>query len=172
MQIGQCSMDTNCIAIRWSGTANCRHGCVILRCSTEQAVGTDRVQVSSGNFDNATLISIMKSHIDAVAGRYKNKCTRWDVVNEALNDNGTYRDSVFYKTIGEAYIPLAFQFAKQADPTAKLFYNDYDLEYAGDKWLGAQRIVKLVKQYGVEIDGVGLQAHLSSEVTKTAPSEC
>ena len=113
----------------------------------------------------------MKLHIDALAGRYKGKCTRWDVVNEALNENGTYRDSVFYKTIGEAYIPLAFKFAKQADPKARLFYNDYNLEYAGDKWLGAQRIVKLVKQYGVKIDGVGLQAHLSSEATKTSPGK-
>ncbi|KXT11846.1 hypothetical protein AC579_4275 [Pseudocercospora musae] len=138
-----------------------------LQCHTLVWHGQLPTWVSSGNFDNATLISIMKSHIDTVAGRYKGKCRRWDVVNEALNENGTYRDTVFYKTIGEAYIPLAFKFAKQADPKAKLYYNDYGLEHGGDKWLGAQRIVKLVKQYGVKINGVGLQAHVSINTTET-----
>ena len=65
-------------------------------------------------------------------------------------------------------IPLAFKFAKQASPKSELFYNDYNLEYNGNKTLGAQRIVKLIKSYGVHIDGVGLQAHLAQEVTPTA----
>ncbi|PNS15953.1 hypothetical protein CAC42_4354 [Sphaceloma murrayae] len=133
--------------------------------------------VSSGGFDNATLIQIMREHITAVAGRYKGQCTRWDVVNEGkpssriltLNENGTYRESVFYNTIGEAYIPIAFRIAHEVDPKAKLFYNDYNLEYAEEKALGAQRIVKLVQSYGVKIDGVGLQCHLASEATATAP---
>ncbi|KAF4549241.1 putative glycosyl hydrolase family 10 protein 2 [Elsinoe fawcettii] len=125
--------------------------------------------VSSGGFDNATLIQVMRDHIQAVAGRYKGRCTRWDVVNEALNEDGTYRESVFYNTIGEAYIPIAFKFAREVDPHAKLFYNDYNLEYAGAKAEGAKRIVQLIKSYGVKIDGVGLQAHLASETTPTAP---
>lgn len=103
------------------------------------------VWVSSGGFDNATLIQVMREHIQAVAGRYKGRCTRWDVVNEgrsshqshkiriltlvlALNEDGTYRESVFYNTIGEAYIPIAFKIAREVDPKAKLFYNDYNLE--------------------------------------------
>ncbi|KAG8629142.1 hypothetical protein KVT40_003007 [Elsinoe batatas] len=125
--------------------------------------------VSEGGFDNATLIQVMREHIQAIAGRYKGRCTRWDVVNEALNEDGTYRESVFYDTIGEAYIPIAFKIAHEVDPKAKLFYNDYNLEYAEAKALGAQRIVKLIKSYGVKIDGVGLQAHLASESTPTAP---
>jgi endo-1,4-beta-xylanase len=122
--------------------------------------------VSQGGFDNKTLISIMENHIKKVAGRYKNKCTHWDVVNEALEEDGTYRKSVFYNTIGEAFIPIAFRFAeKYAGSKTKLFYNDYNLEYGSAKALGAQRILKLVQSYGVQIDGVGLQAHLSSEAT-------
>ncbi|EME80661.1 glycoside hydrolase family 10 protein [Pseudocercospora fijiensis CIRAD86] len=127
--------------------------------------------VAKGNFSNATLIEYMKGHIQAVAGRYKGICTAWDVVNEGLEENGTYRESVFYKTIGEAYIPFAFKFAHHADPHAKLFYNDYNLESAGDKWLGAQRIVKLVREYGGKIHGVGLQAHLTCEESNPAPNQ-
>lgn len=70
--------------------------------------------------------------------------------------------------INSEQIPLAFKFAKQASPKSELFYNDYNLEYNGNKTLGAQRIVKLIKSYGVHIDGVGLQAHLAQEVTPTA----
>ena len=63
---------------------------------------------------------------------------------------------------------MAFAMARAADPTAKLYYNDYNLEYAGAKYEGAQRIVKLIQSYGVEIDGVGLQAHLTSEGTPSS----
>ena len=124
--------------------------------------------VTEGNYDNATLIQIMKDHITAVAGRYKDVCTRWDVVNEALNENGTYRESVWYQTIGEAYLPLAFKFAAAVTPKSKLYYNDYNLEDGGNKTQGAKRIVELVQSYGVRIDGVGFQAHLTSEGTESS----
>jgi len=124
--------------------------------------------VSQGGFDNATLISVMYDHIKAVAGRYKGSCTRWDVVNEALNEDGTYRSSVFYDTIGEAFIPLAFKFAAEIDPHAKLYYNDYNLEYNSAKTTAAANIVRLVKSYGLKIDGVGFQAHMTSESTPTS----
>ncbi|KAF2262569.1 endo-1,4-beta-xylanase precursor [Lojkania enalia] len=117
--------------------------------------------------NNATLIQVMTNHINTVVGRYKGKCTHWDVVNEALNEDGTYRDNVFLRVIGEAYLPMAFRLTAAADPSAKLYYNDYNLEYGEKKHEGALRIVKLVQSYGVKIDGVGLQGHLVTERTNT-----
>ncbi|KAL6708295.1 hypothetical protein ACN47E_003219 [Coniothyrium glycines] len=126
--------------------------------------------VSSGGFDNKTLISIMENHIKNLVTRYNDVCTRWDVVNEALNEDGTYRESVWYTTIGEAYLPIAFRLARKYNKgKAKLYYNDYNLEYNASKTAGAARIVKLIKSYGVKIDGVGYQAHLASEATASAP---
>ncbi|CAG8077332.1 unnamed protein product [Penicillium nalgiovense] len=124
--------------------------------------------VSSGSWTNATLLAAMKNHITNVATHYKGKCYAWDVVNEALNEDGTYRDNVFYKHIGEAYLPIAFATAAAADPDVKLYYNDYNIESAGSKSSGAQRIVKLVQQYGAKIDGVGLQGHF---IVGSTPSQ-
>jgi endo-1,4-beta-xylanase len=87
----------------------------------------------------------------------------------ALNEDGTYRDNVFLRVIGEAYLPIAFRIAAAADPAAKLYYNDYNLEYGptAPKTLGAVRIVKLIQSWGVKIDGVGFQGHLVTEKTGT-----
>ncbi|KAH6640026.1 glycoside hydrolase superfamily [Truncatella angustata] len=138
-----------------------------LRCHTLAWYSQLPSWVSNSNFNNATLIQVLTNHINSVVGRYKGKCTHWDVVNEALNEDGTYRDNVFLRVIGEAYIPIAFRIAAAADPGAKLYYNDYNLEYGEAKALGAQRIVRLVQSYGVKIDGVGLQGHLVVEKTNT-----
>jgi endo-1,4-beta-xylanase len=85
----------------------------------------------------------------------------------ALNEDGTNRNNVFLRVIGEQYMPIAFRMAAAADPTAKLYYNDYNLEYGEAKHQGALRIVKLIQSWGVKIDGVGLQGHLVSESTGT-----
>ncbi|KAF9888055.1 hypothetical protein FE257_009320 [Aspergillus nanangensis] len=111
-----------------------------------------------GKWDNATLIDVMTHHIKTVAGKY-----------QALDDDGNLRDSIWYKTIGEAFIPIAFRAAAEADPETKLYYNDFDLEYNSNKTAAARRLVQLIQSYGVRIDGVGFQAHLSSEVTPTSP---
>ncbi|KAL5389798.1 hypothetical protein DPSP01_002288 [Paraphaeosphaeria sporulosa] len=152
------------------GTFNYANGDVIanlaakngqyLRCHTLVWYNQLPSWVTNGGFDNATLISILKNHITNEVTHYKGKCLHWDVVNEALNEDGTYRTNVFYNTIGPAYIPIAFAAAAAADPSAKLYYNDYNIEAAGAKSTGAQNIVKLVKAYGAKIDGVGMQAHL------------
>ena len=75
---------------------------------------------------------------------------------------------MFYQYIGEAYIPIAFATAAAADPDVKLYYNDYNIEYAGSKATGAQNIVKLVQSYGAKIDGVGLQSHF---IVGSTPSQ-
>ncbi|KAJ5623579.1 hypothetical protein N7490_012184 [Penicillium lividum] len=124
--------------------------------------------VTSGTWTNATLLAAMKNHITKVVTHYKGQCYAWDVVNEGLNEDGTYRDNLFYQYIGEAYIPIAFATAAAADPEAKLYYNDYNIEYAGSKATAAQNIVKLVKSYGAKIDGVGLQAHF---IVGSTPSQ-
>ncbi|RMZ72760.1 glycosyl hydrolase family 10 [Pyrenophora seminiperda CCB06] len=138
-----------------------------LRCHTLVWYSQLPAWVSQIN-NNATLISVMQNHITTLMTRYKGKCTHWDVVNEALNEDGTYRDSVFHKVIGESYIPMAFKMAAAADPSAKLFYNDYNLEYGTAKHAGAIKLVKLIQSWGVKIDGVGFQAHLASEATPSA----
>lgn len=101
----------------------------------------------------------MKNHITTVVGRYKGRIKGWDVVNEAILDDGSWRDSRFYKIIGEDFIPLAFEFAHAADPDAELYYNDYNEWQAGKR----DAIVKLVnslKEKGLRIDGVGMQGHI------------
>lgn len=96
-----------------------------------------------------------------MAGHYRGRCHHWDVVNEALNEDGTYRDSVFYRVLGEDYIKLAFRLAAEADPAAKLYYNDYNLERVGPKSEGARRIVKMLQDEGIRVDGIGRQAHMT-----------
>lgn len=108
------------------------------------------------------LLERMREHIHTVAGRYKGKVHGWDVVNEALNDDGTLRQSPWLKIIGEDYLVKAFQFAHEADPEAELYYNDYSLE-GERKRVGALTLVKKLQAAGVKLTGVGLQGHYHLE---------
>ncbi|EED16894.1 endo-1,4-beta-xylanase, putative [Talaromyces stipitatus ATCC 10500] len=127
--------------------------------------------ITSGSWTNETLIAALKEHINGVVTHWKGQCYAWDVVNEALNEDGTYRQNVFYQHIGEAYIPIAFAAAAAADPNAKLYYNDYNIEYPGAKATGAQNIVKSIQAAGARIDGVGLQAHFIVGQTPSLASQ-
>ena len=100
--------------------------------------------------DNETLIDRLKEHIITVAGRYKGKVLGWDVVNEALNEDGTFRESNFYKIAGYTYIEKAFEYAHQADPGAELYYNDYNL-VKPEKRKGAIRIIKKLQEKELKI---------------------
>ena len=108
------------------------------------------------------LLARLKRHITDVMGRYKGRIYAWDVVNEAVPDTGNslYRKSRFYEIIGEDYIEKAFQYAHEADPSAQLFYNDYNTETAS-KRDRIYRLLKKLKDKKVPINGVGLQAHWS-----------
>lgn len=108
--------------------------------------------------DRETLLKRMRDHIFTVVGRYKGRIKGWDVVNEALNQDGTMRQSSWYKIIGEDYLVQAFKFAHEADPSAELYYNDYDLQLPAKRAAGVELIKKL-KAAGVPIHGVGLQDH-------------
>jgi endo-1,4-beta-xylanase len=100
----------------------------------------------------------MRDHISTVVGRYKGRVHGWDVVNEALNEDGTLRKSQWYNILGDDYIAQAFKFAADADPKAELYYNDYNLEYEA-KRNGAIELVKKLQQQGVKITAIGTQSH-------------
>jgi endo-1,4-beta-xylanase len=104
------------------------------------------------------LLQRMRDHIHAVVGRYKGRIKGWDVVNEALQDNGSMRQSQWYRIIGEDYIEKAFEFAHEADPNAELYYNDYSLENE-PKRHGAVALVKRLQAKGIRITGIGTQHH-------------
>ncbi|GAB3540418.1 endo-1,4-beta-xylanase [Pontibacter brevis] len=104
------------------------------------------------------LLKRMEDHIKTVAGRYKGKIDSWDVVNEALNDNGTLRQSKWMQIIGEDYLQKAFEFARQADPEMQLYYNDYNL-WKPAKRDGAVRLVRNLQEKGIKVDGIGMQGH-------------
>jgi endo-1,4-beta-xylanase len=108
--------------------------------------------------DRDTLLLRMSNHIFTVAGRYRGKIGGWDVVNEALNDDGALRESPWEKIIGPDYLVRAYQFAHTADPQAQLYYNDYSLENAS-KREGAIALIKKLQAAGIPIAGVGLQGH-------------
>jgi endo-1,4-beta-xylanase len=104
------------------------------------------------------LLKRMREHINTVVGRYKGKIQGWDVVNEALNEDGILRQSPWLKIIGEDFIAKAFQFAHEADPNAELYYNDYSLEIPA-KRRGAIALIKRLQAQGIPIKAVGLQGH-------------
>jgi endo-1,4-beta-xylanase len=106
------------------------------------------------------LLKRMEDHINSVAGRYAGKIDAWDVVNEALNEDGTLRESKWLSIIGDDFIEQAFIMAAKAAPNAKLYYNDYNL-YKPEKRNGVVQLVKRLQSKGIRIDGVGMQAHYS-----------
>jgi endo-1,4-beta-xylanase len=109
--------------------------------------------------DRDTMLARMRTHISTVVGRYKGRIHGWDVVNEALNEDGTLRDSPWRQGIGDDYIARAFELAHEADPDAELYYNDYNLATRPAKRAGAIRIIKDLQQRGIRIDAVGEQGH-------------
>ncbi len=113
------------------------------------------------------LLARMHDHIRTVVGRYKGRINGWDVVNEALDEDGTLRQTPWMKIIGEDYIAKAFEFAHEADPSAELYYNDYSLETEA-KRKGGVALIRKLKDAGVPVVAVGLQDHVGMEYPSTA----
>ncbi len=111
-----------------------------------------------GKLDRETALARLRSHIHAVAGRYKGRIGGWDVVNEALDEDGTLRKTPWLEAIGEDYIEKAFEYAREADPQAELYYNDYNL-WKPAKLQAAIRLVQGLRAKGLRVDGLGEQAH-------------
>lgn len=114
----------------------------------------------------ARLIAVLRRHIFTVMRHFRGRISEWDVVNEAVADDGGPRRTFWLERIGPSYIALAFRFAHEADPSARLVYNDYGAEGPGLKSDAVYALVSALKRQGVPIDAVGFQTHVS-----TAPVE-
>lgn len=108
--------------------------------------------------DRDRLLERMRSHIHTVVTRYKGRIHGWDVVNEALNEDGSLRVTPWLKIIGEDYLIKAFEFAHDADPEAELYYNDFCLEN-GSKRKAAISLIKKLQEHHIPIAAVGIQGH-------------
>lgn len=104
----------------------------------------------------------MREHIYTVVNHFKGRVQAWDVVNEAFEDDGTPRKSLFYQILGEDYIPLAFQYAHEADPNAELYYNDYSMNKAS-KVEGVARFFAPLIRKGLPVTAIGMQGHMVLE---------
>jgi endo-1,4-beta-xylanase len=114
---------------------------------------------SLGNkLNRDALLKRMHDHILTVMGRYKGRVNGYDVVNEALNEDGTMRQSKWMEIIGGDYIEKAFEYAREADPNAELYYNDYNIEQPA-KRKGAIQLVRNLQARGIKITGIGIQGH-------------
>ncbi|MBD2012803.1 endo-1,4-beta-xylanase [Microcoleus sp. FACHB-53] len=116
--------------------------------------------INEGNFSRDELIDILRTHVKTLVGRYRGQIPVWDVVNEAINRDGSLRDTIWLRNIGPEYIDMAFQWAHEADPQAKLFYGEYMTEEINQKSDGVYTLVSGLLQRGVPIDGIGFQSHL------------
>ncbi|KAF7718919.1 Endo-1,4-beta-xylanase [Penicillium ucsense] len=120
--------------------------------------------VTSKTWTKEALTSVMKNHIYKTVQHFGRRCYSWDVVNEAINGDGSFSSSVWYNTIGEEYFYLAFKFAQDAlaeigAHEVKLYYNDYGIENQGVKSSTVLQLVKNLRSRGIRIDGVGLESH-------------
>ncbi|MFI6094639.1 endo-1,4-beta-xylanase [Lentzea sp. NPDC051213] len=113
------------------------------------------------NLGSGELRSVVQQHIGTEMGRYRGKIRAWDVVNEMFNEDGSRRQSIFQQRLGDNYVADAFRWARAADPSARLYINDYNTEGVNAKSNALYNLVRTLRQQGVPIDGVGIQTHLS-----------
>ena len=123
--------------------------------------------LSEKRYPRQEMLHVLREHILTVVGRYRGRIAAWDVVNDAIDDDGFLRDTIWLRSIGPEYIELAFQWAHEADPAAQLFYSDDVTEPLGRKSDGVHRLVYDLKDRRIPIHGVGLQM----DATLTSPPD-
>lgn len=129
--------------------------------STTDASGN---RVDTTSLPSAEVRALLKKHVQDEVRHFKGRVWQWDVVNEALNEDGTPRQDIWFQAWGgTGYVADAFRWAHEADPQAKLFYNDYNIEYTGPKSDAAYALAQQLKAQRVPIDGVGFQTHLDTQ---------
>ncbi|WP_117212806.1 endo-1,4-beta-xylanase [Allorhizocola rhizosphaerae] len=116
--------------------------------------------VADGSIAPEELRGILRQHILDEVGHFRGKIYQWDVVNEVIDDNGNLRDSIWLQQLGPGYIADAFRWARQADPKAKLYLNDYNVEGISAKSTAYYNLAKQLKADRVPVDGFGIQGHL------------
>ncbi|MGH2979894.1 MAG: endo-1,4-beta-xylanase, partial [Solirubrobacterales bacterium] len=125
----------------------------------------------NGNWSRATLLTLLDQHITAVMTHFRGRVSAWDVVNEALNEDGSRRDCLWRRVIGDDWVEQAFRFARRADPDARLFYNETRADVPNPKHEATVDLVRDLRQRGVPVDGVGLQFHLTDRMPTRAQVE-
>jgi endo-1,4-beta-xylanase len=115
--------------------------------------------LTQGSFTTDQLRTLLQQHITAEVSRYAGRVGAWDVVNEAVNADGSLRHSIWLDRLGPGYIADAFRWAHAADPAAKLYLNDYGAESANPKSNAVYALVRDLRAQGVPVDGVGFQTH-------------
>jgi endo-1,4-beta-xylanase len=131
--------------------------------------------VLDGNWTAESLTAVMENHIKTLITHWSNRCYSWDVVNEALNSDGTFAESIWFDTIGSEYFFLAYQFAteavKETGKDIKLYYNDFGIESPGEKTNATYELVKELQRRNLQIDGVGLESHFEVGLTPTTEQQ-
>ncbi|MFC4551147.1 MULTISPECIES: endo-1,4-beta-xylanase [Halorussus] len=111
------------------------------------------------DYTDEQLADFLRDHVHTVAGRYRGTVDAWDVVNEAVADDGSMRDTVWHRAMGERYLDKAFRWADEVAPDADLYYNDYGADAVNEKSDAVYDLVERLLDRDVPIDGVGLQMH-------------
>ena len=118
----------------------------------------------NGTWTRSSLLAVLEEHVTRVMTHFRGRVAAWDVVNEALNDDGTRRDCLWKRVIGDDWIAHAFRFARSADPAAKLFYNEVRADFANPKYDATVNLIRELRVAGVPVDGAGLQYHLTDRM--------
>lgn len=122
--------------------------------------------------DKEIVKKVMVDHITKTVDHFKGRISSWDVINEPIDEDDptTLRQHIWFKAMGDSYITAAFEAARKADPSAKLYINDYGLEADGERWDTMLALVTNLKANDVPVDGVGFQAHVYEEADKIDPT--